>query len=256
MGLFDRLGRVVRANLNDLVSKAEDPEKILEQAIIDMQEDLVQLRQAVAQVIASQKRTEQQYNKNQAEANSWQQRAQLALSKGDEDLARQALQRKKAASDTAGMLKQQLDQQFSQSEQMKKNLIALESKIGEAKTKKEMLKARAKAAQANKQLQSAVSSMGTSSAMGAFERMEDKVLSLEAESQSAYELAGTGLESQFAQLEAGSDVDYELEMMKAQLTGGSVNQGALPSSSTAQPEKSASPVDTELEQLRQQLDKM
>jgi phage shock protein A len=260
MGLFDRLGRVVRANLNDLVSKAEDPEKILEQAIIDMQEDLVQLRQAVAQTIATQKRTEQQYNKNQADANSWQQRAQLALNKGDEDLARQALQRKKAAADTAAMLKQQLDQQFAQTEQMKKNLIALESKIGEAKTKKDMLKARAKAAQANKQLQSAVSNIGTSSAMGAFDRMEEKVLSLEAESQSAYELAGTGLESQFAQLEAGSDVDDELAMMKAQLTGGSVNQQALPSGdvSSTQPvvDKPVSEVDAELEQLRKQLDNM
>lgn len=258
MGLFDRLGRVVRANLNDLVSKAEDPEKILEQAIIDMQEDLVQLRQAVAQTIATQKRTEQQYNKNQADANSWQQRAQLALSKGDEDLARQALQRKKAASDTAAMLKQQLDQQFAQTEQMKKNLIALESKIGEAKTKKDMLKARAKAAQANKQLQSAVSNIGTSSAMGAFDRMEEKVLSLEAESQSAYELTGASLEGAFAQLEAGSDVDDELAMMKAQLTGGSVNQQALPSSETSQPvvDKPVSEVDAELEQLRKQLDNM
>ncbi|NEN97917.1 MAG: PspA/IM30 family protein, partial [Moorea sp. SIO3I7] len=72
MGLFDRLSRVVRANLNDMVSKAEDPEKILDQAIVDMQEDLVQLRQAVARSIAEQKRTEQQYNKNQTEANNWQ----------------------------------------------------------------------------------------------------------------------------------------------------------------------------------------
>ena len=71
MGLFDRLSRVVRANINDLVSKAEDPEKVLEQAVIDMQEDLVQLRQAVARSIATQKRTEQQYNKNQAEASNW-----------------------------------------------------------------------------------------------------------------------------------------------------------------------------------------
>jgi len=252
MGLFDRLSRVVRANLNDLVSKAEDPEKILEQAIIDMQEDLVQLRQAVAQVIASQKRTEQQYNKNQAEANSWQQRAELALKKGDEDLARQALQRKKAAADTAAMLKQQLDQQFNQSEQMKKNLIALESKIGEAKTKKEMLKARAKAAQANKQLQETMSNMGTSSALSAFERMEDKVLSLEAASQSAYELTGTNLESQFAQLEAGSDVDDELAMMKAQLTSASPTPGALPASSTPT-DKPVSEVDAELEQLRKSL---
>jgi phage shock protein A len=259
MGLFDRLGRVVRANLNDLVSKAEDPEKILEQAIIDMQEDLIQLRQGVAQAIASQKRTEQQYNKNQSEANNWQQRAQLALSKGDEELARQALQRKKGAADTAAMLKQQLDQQFVQSEQLKKNLIALESKIGEAKTKKDMLKARAKAAQANKQLQSTISNMGTSSAMGAFERMEEKVLSLEAESQAAHEIGGTGLEEQFALLQSGSDVDDELAMMKAQLTGGSVNQGALPAQSTAESSIPAenvpvSQVDAELEQLRKQLD--
>ena len=259
MGLFDRLGRVVRANLNDLVSKAEDPEKILEQAIIDMQEDLIQLRQAVAKAIAAQKRTEQQYNKNQSEANSWNQRAQLALKKGDEALARQALQRKKTAGDTAAMLKQQLDQQAGQSGQLKKNLIALESKIGEAKTKKEMLKARAKAAKANKQLQNTISNMGTSSAMGAFERMEDKVLSLEAESQASYEIGGTGLESQFAALEAGSDVDDELEMMKAQLSGGSVEQQALPSGTASTPQDSSAPVsevDAELEELRKQLDTM
>ncbi|HEY9805961.1 MAG TPA: PspA/IM30 family protein, partial [Candidatus Obscuribacterales bacterium] len=84
MGLFDRISRVVRSNVNDMVSKAEDPEKILEQSILDMQEDLVQLRQAVASAIASQKRTQQQYNQAQTESNNWQQRAQLALQKGDE----------------------------------------------------------------------------------------------------------------------------------------------------------------------------
>ena len=72
MGLFDRISRVVRANVNDLVSKAEDPEKVLEQAVVDMTEDLVQLRQAVAKAIASQKRTEQQYTQAQSESNKWQ----------------------------------------------------------------------------------------------------------------------------------------------------------------------------------------
>src|SRR4028119_2061677 len=105
MGLFDRLWRLIRANINSLVGAAEDPEKILEQAVMDMQEDLVQLRQAVAGAIATQKRTEQQYNKNQTEANNWQQRAQLALTKGDENLAREALTRKKANAETAGQLK-------------------------------------------------------------------------------------------------------------------------------------------------------
>ena len=111
MGLFDRVSRVVRANLNDVVSKAEDPEKILEQTVIDMQEDLVQLRQAVASAIASQKRSQQQYNQAQTEATNWQQRAQLALQKGDENLAREALVRKKTNSETAASLNTPLEHQ-------------------------------------------------------------------------------------------------------------------------------------------------
>lgn len=256
MGLFDRLSRVVRANLNDMVSKAEDPEKVLEQAIIDMQEDLVQLRQAVARAIAAQKRTEQQYNKNQAEANNWQKRAQLALTKGDENLAREALMRKKTNADTAAALKQQLDQQTTQVDTLKNNLIALESKISEAKTKKDMLKARAKAAKANEQLQSTIGSLGTGSAMAAFDRMEEKVMELEASSQAAGELGGVGLEQQFAQLEAGSGVDDELEAMKAQIAGASPSQEALPPSQKQSSSPSDSVVDAELEELRSQLNKM
>ncbi len=256
MGLFDRLSRVVRANLNDLVSKAEDPEKILEQAIVDMQEDLVQLRQAVAGAIATQKRTEQQYNKNQTEANNWQQRAQLALTKGDENLAREALTRKKANAETAGQLKAQLDQQVAQVDTLKRNLIALESKISEAKTKKDMLKSRAAAAKANEQLQNTISTLNSGGSMAAFERMEEKVLMMEARSQSAAELAGADLESQFAMLESGSDVDDELAAMKAQLTGGSVSQPALPASEEKKSSSSDSAVDAELESLRSQLKNM
>jgi phage shock protein A len=256
MGLFDRLSRVVRANINDLVSKAEDPEKVLEQAVVDMQEDLVQLRQAVARAIATQKRTEQQYNKNQSEANSWQQRAQLALSKGDENLAREALVRKKSFSDTATSLKTQLDMQSNQVVSLKRNLIALESKISEAKTKKDMLKARANAAKAQKQLQESMNNIGTSSAMGAFERMEDKVMQIEAESETAAELVGSGIEQQFAALEAGSGVDDELAAMKAQLSGASPETPILPAAetpTTTTPNDAI--IDAELDELRSQLDK-
>lgn len=262
MGLFDRLSRVVRANLNDLVSKAEDPEKVLDQAVTDMQEDLVQLRQAVAKAIASQKRTQQQYEKNQTEANKWQQRAQLALSKGDENLAREALQRKKDNTETAATLKQQLDQQHSQIDTLKRGLIALESKISEARTKRDMYKSRAKAAKANKNLQEQMGNMGTSSAMGAFDRMEEKVLEMEATSQAAGELGGTGIEQQFAQLEGSSEVDDELERMKAEQLAGSSKKGSLPaaegeesssSSSSSSQSEDDEVVDAELESLRSQL---
>lgn len=255
MGLFDRVSRVVRANLNAAVSSAEDPEKILDQALIDMQEDLVQLRQAVAGAIASQKRMQQQYNQAQSEGNNWQQRAQLALQKGDENLAREALSRKKVQLDTATALKTQLDQQTSTVDTLKRNLIALEGKISEAKTKKDMLKARASAAKANEQLQGTLGRMGTSSAMGAFERMEEKVLQIEARSQAAAELAGTGLEEQFRQLESGTDVDAELEALKAQVLGGSApNQQQLPSSQPSTPKDAE--VDAELEALKSQIDQL
>ena len=256
MGLFDRVSRVVRSNLNAAVSSAENPEKILDQAIIDMQEDLVQMRQAVAGAIASQKRVQQQYERANNEASTWQQRAQLALQKGDEDLAKQALLRKKTQAETAIALKTQLDGQSATVEQLKRNLIGLESKLSEAKTKKDMLKARASAAKANEQLQSTTSSLNTSSAMAAFERMEEKVLQMEATSQAAAELAGADLESQFASLEAGGDVDFELEAMKAQMLGGSANQGQLPATEAATPAAESSEVDAELEELRSQIDQL
>lgn len=258
MGLFDRVSRLVRANINDTISKAEDPEKILEQAIIDMQEDLVQLRQAVATAIASQKRTQQQHNQAQSEADNWQRRAQLALQKGDEGLAREALSRKKVQAETATALKTQLDQQSTTVDTLKRNLIALEGKISEAKTKKDMLKARASAAKANEQLQKTVGSLGTSSAMSAFERMEEKVLQMEARSQAAAELAGADLESQFVQLESGSDVDDELAAMKAQLLGGAApSQAQLPGTpATATTTPSDAAVDAELEALKSQLDQL
>lgn len=251
MGLFDRLGRLVRANLNDLVSKAEDPEKILEQAVADMQEDLVQLRQAVASAIASQKRSEQQYNQANSQANQWQARAELALRKGDEALAREALQRKKGYVETANTIKVTLDQQTAQVDGLRRNLIQLESKISEAKTKKNMLKARAQAAKANEQLQNMIGGINPTGSMAAFERMEEKVMQLEARSQAAGELVGSDLESQFAALESGSDVDDELMLLKAQVTG---QAPVLPPGQTSS--SSSAPVDDELEQLRKELKKM
>lgn len=229
MGLFDRIARLFRANVNALVSKAEDPEKILEQAVMDMQEDLVKLRQSVARVIAEQKRSDMQYRQNLEEAGKWQQRAQLALTKGDENLAREALTRKKTHTDTALAFKTQLDQQTGQVDTLKRNLISLESKIQEAKTKKNMLQARSHAAKANEELQKTLGNIGTGGAMNAFERMENKVLEAEARSQAAAEIGGAVLEQQFAQLESSSDVEDELAQLKASLKGSSPKQSTLPS---------------------------
>jgi phage shock protein A len=259
MGLLDRISRLMRANVNDMVSKAEDPEKILEQAVIEMNDELVQLRQAVAGAIAEQKRSEQKYNKAIQDEASWQQKAQLALSKGDENLAKEALVRKRTSTDEANTFKNQLGIQTSQSESLKKTLRQLETKMAEAKAKKNMLQSRSKAAKAQEQLQGAMGKLGNSGSMAAFERMEEKVLQQEARSQAAYELAGSSLEDQFDQLSASSNVDDELEMMKQQMLGGAKpTQGALPGTATAPAAAAtpAQPVDAEIEELRKQIDKL
>ena len=147
MGFFDRLSRLIRANANAAVGAMEDPAKILDQSVADMQSDLVKLRQAVATAIASQKRIQNQAEQAEAQAKTWYERAELALQKGEEDLAREALGRRKTCQDTATALNTQLQSQAGQVEQLKKSLVSLESKIAEAKTKKDMLKARAQAAQ-------------------------------------------------------------------------------------------------------------
>ena len=255
MGFFDRLGRLVRANANAALSAAEDPVKILDQSVADMQADLVKLRQAVATAIASQKRIQNQADQADAQAKTWYERAELALKKGEEDLAREALGRRKTCQDTATALQCQLQSQCGQVDQLKKSLVQLESKIAEAKTKKDMLKARAQAAKAQEQLQSAVGSLGTNSAMAAFEKMEEKVQALEARSQAAAELAGADLESQFAALEGAPEVDSELEALKGKLSGSS-DAPSLPAGAEGVQPVKVSEVDTELEELRRSIDKL
>lgn len=221
MGLFDRIWRVIRANLNSLVSQAEDPEKILEQTVLDMQEDLFQLRQAVAQAIATQKRTERQCSQAQTTADEWYRRAQLALQKGEEDLARDALTRRKSYQDTAEAMRSQLDQQRVVVDQLRQNMMKLESKISEAKTKKDLYIARARSAKASQQINEMMERTNPGGAMQAFERMEEKVMQMEAQAEAVAELGMDDLEKRIASLGEADEVEAELSAMKSQLTGSS-----------------------------------
>ncbi|WP_434685445.1 PspA/IM30 family protein [Pseudanabaena minima] len=142
MGLITRIGMLVKSNLNAIVAKAEDPAKILKQSINDMQRDLVKLRQAVMRSISLLKLQEEQYKESATQAQEWEKRAILAIQKGEENLAREALSYNKTHADSAATLKAGLDQQSRQVETLKKDLIAIESKVAEAKTEKEILKVR------------------------------------------------------------------------------------------------------------------
>ena len=231
MGLIDRILRVIRANINALIGQAEDPEKILEQTVTDMQSDLLQLRQAVASAIATQKRTERQAIQAQSTAEEWYRRAQLALQQGNETLAREALTKRKSYQETATAMKAQIEQQNTVVVRLKQDMQTLESKIGEAKTKKDMYIARARSAQASQKINEMLGGINTSNSLSAFERMEEKVLQLEAQSEAIAELGTDDLQKKFAALEAGNDIDTELAAMKSQILTGEGAPAQLPDSS-------------------------
>lgn len=228
MGLLDRLWRVIRANFSDAVSRAEDPEKVLEQALADMQANLIQLRQAVAQAIATQKRTERQSAQAKSTAEEWYRRAELAMQKGEEDLARQALTRRQSYLESAQTMDAQLQQQGTVVAKLKDNMRKLEAKIADAKTKKDLYIARARSAEASQRIQEMLGQTGDTG-MAAFSRMEERVLELEAQSEALEELnSGDPLEQRFAELEGSSQtaIDSELAAMRQRLSG----QGDSPSS--------------------------
>jgi phage shock protein A len=239
MGLIDRILRIIRANLNALIGQAEDPEKILEQTVTDMQEDLIQLRQAVAAAIATQKRTERQAHQAQSTADQWYQRAQLALQQGNDVLAREALTKRKSYQETAAAMTAQIEQQNSIVGRLKKDMQKLETKIAEARTKKDMYIARARSAQASARLNEMLGGINTSNSLNAFERMEEKVLQLEAQSEAIAELGTDDLQKKFASLEASNDIDAELAAMKTHLLSGKENPAQLPESSSATTKDSA-----------------
>ena len=228
MGLIERILRVIRANLNALVGKTEDPEKILEQAVTDMQENLVKLRLAVAQAIATQKRTERQSQQAQSTADEWYRRAQLALQQANDPLAREALTKRKSYQETATAMQAQLEQQSTVVDRLKKDMRTVESKIAEAKTKKDMYVARARSAEASQRLNEMLGGANPSNSLSAFERMEEKVLQLEAQSEAIAELGTDDLQNKFASLEAGNDIEAELTAMKAQILTGTENAAQMP----------------------------
>ncbi len=217
MGLLDRLFRVARASLNDTLNGAEDPEKLLEQATADLQENLLQLRQAVAVAIATQKRSERQCDQAQIQAREFYNRAQSALEKGNEPLAREALNRRQSYLETAQALEGQLKQQQVTVQQLKTNMRTLETKITQARTQKDMYIARARSAKASQKL----NEMMTQVNGGAFNQIEDKILAMEADAAAAAELgqlSQDSLENKFSALEAGANpVDTELAALKSRL---------------------------------------
>ncbi len=221
MGFFGRLAQLIKSNLNDLISKSEDPAKMLNQVILDMNKQLVEAKKQVAVAIADEKRLRKQLENEGAVSEEWEKKAMMAIRAGDDELAKEALQRKKEHSSLAAQYKDQWEKQKTATDQLKTALRALNHKIEEAKRKKNVLIARERRAKAMKSIQETMSGLSDTSAFETFDRMSEKIDQMESEAEAASELAeeysGDVLKHKFATLEATAGADEDLVELKKRM---------------------------------------
>ena len=221
MGIFSRLAQLIKSNLNDLISKSEDPEKMLQQVVLDMNNQLVEAKKQVASSIADEKKLAKQFEQEMAHAAEWERRAMMALRAGNEELAKEALARKKEHDQLSETFKDQWTKQKTAVDQLKKALRMLNDKIEEAKRKKNVLIARKKRAEAQKAIQETMHGLKDQSAFETFERMAGKIDQLEAEAEAASEIqeeyTGDLLANKFQSLERTAGADDDLVALKRKM---------------------------------------
>jgi phage shock protein A len=218
MGIFSRLKTLVSSNVNDMISKAEKPEKMLNQLLIEMNEQLIESKKAVAMAIADEKKLEREKTNQEAMAQEWERKAMLAVQAGKDDLAKEALLRKQEHDKAAAEYQKQWQSQKTSVDQLKESLRELQNKIEETQRKKNLLIARAKRAEAQQKIQNTISSVsGNRSAFDAFDRMAAKVDQMEAQADASKELddftSNSSLDKRFAELEK-SDTSADLMLLE------------------------------------------
>jgi phage shock protein A len=215
MGLLERVSTLIRANLNDLIDRAEDPSKLIKQVILDMENQLLQVKTQVAISIADQHMLEKKEQESADRAGEWLRKAELAVDKERDDLARAALERHKSADRTTASFHQQVEDQRAQVVTLKSALAKLEQKLAEAHAKSDVLLAQHRRARALGKATDAQMALGGRSSIRTFERMKEKVNAHEAVSQAKAELALDDVDDRFAQLERDEEIDRLLAELKA-----------------------------------------
>jgi phage shock protein A len=235
MGIFQKFSTVLKSNINDLISRAENPEKMLNQIILDMRDQLAKAKREVAAAIADERKLRSQLDDEVKQARDWEHRAMLAVKEGRDDLAKQALVRHQEHGERAAAIDNTWRAQSAETEKLKGSLRQLNEKIEEARRKRNLLIAKQKRAQAQKRIHETMSGLSDTSAFEAFNRMAEKIEESERRNLAAAEvteaLAGDTLETEFIRLEAGhgsADVEDRLLALKQQM-------GLLPGARTEQP---------------------
>ena len=234
MSILDRMSRLVRANINDLIDRAEDPEKMIDQIIRDMQTNITDARRQVAAMIAQEKELEADLRESRELSEEWATKAKRAVAAGKDDLAREALRRKRDSDENLAVYEQQHAVQEQTVAKLKQQLSALESKYQATLSQRDALIARQRRAVATKKIvtqsSAAVSSLGDGlNATAELDRMEAKIRSTESEAAAYQELESESMDAQFRELDYDVDIEKELEALKA----GSSSAGELPENTGA-----------------------
>jgi phage shock protein A len=218
MSLLDRVSTLIRANLNDLIDKAEDPEKMIKQVILDMQNQLIQVKTQTAIAIADQHVLEKKQKDNADKEAEWLRKAELAVDKKQDDLARAALERSMSFRKMTGSFDSLVADQKVEVENLKSALHKLEQKLAEAESKSEMLIAKHRRARMLAKASDAQMAIGDRSNSATFDRMRTKVQRAEAVSQVKAEMAGDNVEDKLAALEKQDEIEKLLNDIKARRT--------------------------------------
>ena len=219
MALLERVATLIRANLNDLIDKAEEPQKIIKQVILDMQNQLMQVKTQVAIAIADQHLLLKKQQENEASASDWVRKAELAVEKGQDDLARAALERSMTAKSMAASFAEQVADQNAQVDNLKTALRKLELKLQEAQSKSDVLMAQHRRSRALSRASDAQMKMGDGSKAAAFDRVKNKVQHAEAVSHAKADLAVDSMDDRLAALEKDDAVEKLLTEIKARKRG-------------------------------------
>ena len=224
MGIFQKLSTLLKSNINDLIARAENPEKMLNQIILDMRDQLAKAKREVAAAIADERKLRAQLDDEIKQTRDWEHRAMLAVKEGRDDLAKQALIRQQEHAQRAAAIEQTWTAQAEETEKLKGSLRQLNDKIEEAKRKRNLLIAKQKRAQAQKRIHETMSGLSDTSAFEAFNRMAEKIEESERRSLAQAEvneaLSGDTLEQDFLRLESGygdTDVDGRLAALKQEM---------------------------------------
>jgi len=215
MALLERVTTLIRANLNDLIDKAEEPEKMIKQVILDMQNQLLQVKTQVAIAMADQHLLMKKQTEHEQQAEEWVRKAELAVEKGQDDLARAALERSMTARNMAESFAEQVADQTAQVDNLKTALRKLELKLTEAKSKSDVLMAQHRRSRALGKASDARLKIGDGSKAAAFDRVRDKVQHAEALGHAKSELAAESMEDRLAALEKDEAVEKLLTEIKA-----------------------------------------